>query len=165
MNVPSHAFPPLLGQYPHTDAIASPFAGAIDALALIVGAVGLGVMAWGTYGAVLRLIAAEYASARGQKTDAPARPLFSPYLVLGLEFMIAASAVKTLTGTSWQNVVVLGGLVLARTLLSLSLRWESPADVAPAHSPAVEPLPPPALTGPAVGNHSEAAVGAASMTS
>ena len=48
----------------------------------------------------------------------------------GLEFLIAASAIKTLNDHSLQQVAVLGGMVLCRTMVGLYPRWEVRADLA-----------------------------------
>src|SRR5262249_40618852 len=115
--------------------------GLVDPVAFIVGAVGAGVIVWGTYTAVVRLLSTETAAAPGQAVKpAPVNPpLFAAYLLLGLEFIIAANVIKTLTTPDWQHVALLGVVVMVRTLVSLSLRWENaagwtlraPAEVSP----------------------------------
>src|SRR5262245_34433613 len=79
-------------------------------LAFAVGAVGAGVIVWGTYTAVVRLLSTETAAARGQtvKPTPVNRPMFAAYLLLGLEFIIAANVIKTLTTPDWQHVALLG---------------------------------------------------------
>jgi uncharacterized membrane protein len=147
------------------DVVASPVTGLMDALALIVGAAGVGVLVWGAYGAIARLIGAEAALVRGQKTETPTRSLYGPYLVMGIEFLIASSAVKTLASPDWQHVATLGGLVLARTLLSLSLRWETAGvALAPERTALVEHLAPPALPAPGTEQVPQPAVAAAAAT-
>src|SRR5262249_53963478 len=111
----------LPGQMVRPELVTTPVTGLLDALSLIVGAAGVGVLVWGAYGSLSKLIGAEAAQVRGQKPDPAARSQYGPYLVMGMEFMIAASAVKTLASPDWQHILTLGGLVLARTLLSLSL--------------------------------------------
>jgi uncharacterized membrane protein len=110
------------------EVVANPAYGLIDSLALIVGAAGAGVIVWGAYCSIVRLIAAEAAAARGQvpKSDtAVSRQPFSAYLLLGLEFLIAANVIKALLTPDWQHIVALGGLVLIRTIITLDVRWET----------------------------------------
>ncbi|HEY1602025.1 MAG TPA: DUF1622 domain-containing protein [Pirellulales bacterium] len=101
--------------------------GLINSLVPLVGLVGVCVMLWGAYGAVVRQIATETSLARGQTPTADAqlaRPPFAHYLSLGLEFMIAAAAIKTLVTPDLQQVGVLGGMVISRAVVGLYPRWE-----------------------------------------
>jgi uncharacterized membrane protein len=104
--------------------------GVISPLAMIVSAAGIVVIIWGAYNSLVRLIAAETAAIRGPAAKPgtppapPPRMLFISYLLPGLEFMIAGSVIKTLVVPDWQQVVTVAGIVLVRTLLGLSLRWE-----------------------------------------
>jgi uncharacterized membrane protein len=123
------AFSPLLADQ---DLWTESVNGLIGSLSLVVSAVGVAVIVWGAYSAAVRLIASETAAARGQSPKAggpAARLLFLSYLLPGLEFMIAGGVIKTLAVPDWQHAAVLAGLVLARALLGLSVRWETPADV------------------------------------
>jgi uncharacterized membrane protein len=101
--------------------------GLVDALALVVGAVGIGVLLCGTYATAVRLIGSQI-SAGGRPepgTEQEATRLqFGPYLLLGLDFIIAAGAIKTLVHADWQQVAVLGGMVLIRAVAGISLHWE-----------------------------------------
>jgi uncharacterized membrane protein len=108
--------------------------GLINALVPLVQLVGVCTILWGVYSAVTRQIALETALARGQtpKTDgASLRPPFVYYLSLGLEFMIAASAIKTLVAPDLQQIGVLGGIVLTRALVGLYPRWENAKPLLP----------------------------------
>jgi uncharacterized membrane protein len=125
-------FGPLVAQLPASEAWTNPFNGLILALALIVNAVGIGVILWGVYGSVLRLLATESA-ARGQDTRSgvvAGRSLFAAYLLPGLDFLIAGSLIKTIAASDWLPVLVLGGIVAVRTLVGLSLKWEGTSNPA-----------------------------------
>ena len=76
----------LLGQMIRPDVVTTPITGLLDALASIVGTAGVGVMVWGAYGALTRLIGAETAQARGQKVASVPRSQYRPYLIMGMEF-------------------------------------------------------------------------------
>jgi uncharacterized membrane protein len=101
--------------------------GLINTLVPVVGLVGGCLILWGAYGAVARQVSAETALLRGQPLAddrSAARPPFAYYLALGLEFMIAASAIKTLVTPDLQQVGVLVGMVLSRAVVGLYPRWE-----------------------------------------
>jgi uncharacterized membrane protein len=120
----------LLGQAP--DATALSPAGLVNAVVPLVGLIGVGVMLWGAYHALLQQLTLESATLRAQmKPDANRLP-FSHYLALGLEFMVAASAIKTLNDYSLEQVAVLGGLVISRVMVGLYPRWDVRTDRAAA---------------------------------
>jgi len=102
----------------------------MDALVILSHALGLVGVAVVTYGVVLglvRFIAAETESLRG-KDAAPAqnrlRNLLGYYLLLGLEFLIAADIVRSIVSPSLEELLNLGAIVAIRTVISFSLNWE-----------------------------------------
>ena len=116
------------------DLMANTVVGLVDALALVVGAVGIGVLLCGTYATASRLIGSQVGLARGTESRREQdliRLQFIPYLLLGLDFIIAAGAIKALVHPDWQHVAVLGGMVLIRTVAGLSCRWEAMWNPAP----------------------------------
>jgi uncharacterized membrane protein len=136
---------PLFADQP--DVWTGPVAGLAGSLSLIVSGIGVVVIVWGAYSSVLRMIASETAAARGQLSKADAatgRAVFATYLLPGLDFLAAGCAIKTLAAPDWQQAALLGGLVLARTLISLSLRWGvAPVGVKEAVPAAPRLAPPP----------------------
>jgi uncharacterized membrane protein len=127
------------GQVPDASAL-SP-AGLVNAVVPLVGLIGVGVLLWGAYHALLQQLTLESPALRAQtKTDTIRLP-FSHYLALGLEFMIAASAMKTLNDHSLQQVAVLGGMVLSRVLVGLYPRWDAKGELTPAATSAIENVP------------------------
>ena len=46
------------------------------------------------------------------------------YLLLGLEFLIAADIVHTLLTPTLADLAILGAIVASRTLISFSINWE-----------------------------------------
>lgn len=46
------------------------------------------------------------------------------YLLLGLEFLVAADIIETLLAPDLEHVLVLGAIVVIRTVISFSLNWE-----------------------------------------
>jgi uncharacterized membrane protein len=125
------AFTPVLlvfADQPAPEVWARPLTGLMVALSLIISAVGVAIVVWGAYCSVLRLIQTETAAALGQaaKPDVAAgRLLFATYLLPALDFMIAGSVIRTAAGLDWQQAAVLASLVLARTLLGLSVKGEA----------------------------------------
>ena len=66
-------------------------------------------------------------SARGSDVDEDRkhlRHLLGYYLLLGLEFLIAADIIDTLMKPSVQDLTVLGAIVLIRTVINYSLNAE-----------------------------------------
>jgi uncharacterized membrane protein len=149
MAFPSLPPGPLFADQPSAEFWSSPVPTITGALALVVGAVGVAVILWGAYNAVVRLIGSAMAGPREptpRPYSAPARLLFLSYLLPGLEFLLAAGLIKTLGSPDWQQAAVLVGLVLVRTLLALTLKWEAApggllAEVEPAQTPGRLPAP------------------------
>ena len=52
------------------------------------------------------------------------RHLLGYYLLLGLEFLIAADIIDTLMKPSVQDLLVLGSIIVTRTIISFSLNAE-----------------------------------------
>jgi uncharacterized membrane protein len=145
----------LLADQVATDFWTSAGQAVISPLALIVSAAGIAVIVWGAYSSAVRLIAAEGATVRGQAPSSegpPVRFLFLSYLLPGLEFLIAGGVIRTLVTPDWQQALALGSLVLARSLLGLSLKSEANAGAAVDGAiprPKRLAAPPPSLEAPA----------------
>ena len=73
---------------------------------------------------VVGFIRAESARLRG-RSDPPAnetvRVRFGSYLLLGLEFLIAADIMQTVFKPTLTDVAILGGIVVIRTVISFFL--------------------------------------------
>lgn len=52
------------------------------------------------------------------------RANFGSYLLLGLELLIGADILKTVVEPTYQELIILGGIVLLRTILSVFLNRE-----------------------------------------
>lgn len=65
---------------------------------------------------------------RSTVDPAPAQPdvrlQLGQHLVLALEFMIAADILKTVLAPTLQDLAYLGGIILIRTVLSISIAYE-----------------------------------------
>lgn len=85
------------------------------------------VIVWGVLGAAFQLVRMENRRLRGegyQRAAVVLREHLGFYLLLGLEFLIAVDVLETLMHPSWEELGVLGGMVVLRVMLSLSLGWE-----------------------------------------
>jgi len=93
---------------------------AIDVLALAVILIGLLV-------SVFQFVRSQTLGLRGRAFVASmsaARCTFGSYLLLGLEFMIAADITRTINEPTYQELIVLGSIVLIRTVIAHFLNKE-----------------------------------------
>ncbi len=96
-------------------------------LAVGIGAVGALVVAWGVLVGIVLLVKTEIARLSGANVDSEQvalRQRVGYYLLLGLEFLLAADIVETIRAPSLEHLAVLAGIVVIRTVISASLAWE-----------------------------------------
>ena len=96
-------------------------------LAVGIGAVGAMVIVWGVLVGVVLLVKTEIARLSGANVDSEQvalRQRVGYYLLLGLEFLLAADIVETIRAPSLEHLAVLAGIVVIRTVISASLAWE-----------------------------------------
>lgn len=92
-----------------------------------IGVLGVGVIVFGVLSGLVRFVRAEVAAARGSSVDEERKQLrhvLGYYLLLGLEFLIAADIIDTLMKPSTQDLIILGAIVAIRTVISYSLNAE-----------------------------------------
>jgi uncharacterized membrane protein len=92
-----------------------------------IGVVGVLVIVFGVAGGLWRFVRSEFAAVRGQNVKGARKQLRATlgyYLLLGLEFLIAADIIETLVTPSMQELIVLGSIVAIRTVISYSLTLE-----------------------------------------
>jgi len=105
-----------------------------------IGVLGVMVIVLGVAGGLVRFIRSELLFLRGGNVDGDRkrlRQVLGYYLLLGLEFLIAADIIDTLMKPSVQDLIVLGAIVLIRTIISYSLNAELRSE----HQPLTSPLP------------------------
>jgi len=88
---------------------------------------GVLVIIFGVLCGVLRFLRSELASVRGANVEDERRQLrqvLGYYLLLGLEFLIGADIIDTLMKPTTQDLIILGSIVLIRTIISYSLNSE-----------------------------------------
>ena len=96
-----------------------------------IGVLGVLVIVFGVVSGLVRFVRAEISAARGRDVDEARKRLrhvLGYYLLLGLEFLIAADIIDTLMKPSAQDLLVLGAIIVIRTVISFSLNAELKSD-------------------------------------
>jgi len=95
-----------------------------------ISVVGVLVIVYGVAIGLMRFVRSEYHALRGTKVDVERRHLrhlLGYYLLLGLEFLIAADIIETLmkpTVNGLNDLIILGSTIVVRTVISWSLNAE-----------------------------------------
>ncbi len=96
-----------------------------------IGILGVLVICFGVATGLARFMKSEFLAVRGRNVDEARkqlRHLLGYYLLLGLEFLIAADIIDTLMKPSAQDLLVLGAIIVIRTVISFSLNAELKSD-------------------------------------
>ncbi len=96
-------------------------------LSLGVGSIGVFIVVWGSLVTVFKFFAIEAKRILGRNVSGQRirlRYKLSSYLLMGLEFMIGADIVRTIIRPTLEELALLGGLVVIRTVISYSLNKE-----------------------------------------
>jgi len=110
------------------------------AVALAVEAIAVVVIAFGAAEAVARLVLRPF---RGPETRAQRKDIwlrFAMWLLLGLEFELAADIVRSVISPSWEQIGQLGAIAVIRTFLNYFLERDLEKYAEPAR-PAVDSRP------------------------
>jgi uncharacterized membrane protein len=92
-----------------------------------IGVLGVLVICFGVASGLVRFLHSEAQAVRGLNVGEERkqlRHLLGYYLLLGLEFLIAADIIDTLMKPTPQDLLVLGAIVVIRTVISYSLNSE-----------------------------------------
>ena len=98
----------------------------LSLLATIISVISLLIVTYGALIAILSFILNELKRITGTYTPTNIRKLravFGTYL-LGLEFLIASDILKTVLEPTMNELIILGGIVVVRTILSVFLNKE-----------------------------------------
>ena len=101
--------------------------GLLHNVSYVIGAVGVGVILWGLFLCLLRLVRVEMRALKRVETMEEREDLrhrLGYYLLLGLEFLVAADIVHTVLTPTLDQLAVLGAIVAIRTVISFSINWE-----------------------------------------
>ncbi len=99
----------------------------LDLLATIMSVTSLLIVTYGALIAMLLFFRTEFSRFSGRYSPQNIRRLrsvFGTYLLLGLEFLIASDILKTVLEPTIQELVILAGVVVIRTVLSVFLNKE-----------------------------------------
>ena len=92
-----------------------------------ISVLGVLVIVFGVLCGLLQFLRSEFSAARGGNVEPERRRLrqvLGYYLLLGLEFLIAADIIETLMKPTTQDLIILGAIVAIRTVISYSLNLE-----------------------------------------
>jgi len=99
----------------------------LDLVSTIIGIIGGAVIVWGVILIVFRLSRLEIKRFKQKsiyRERETLRHQLGSYLLLGFEFLIAADVMRTITHPTLNDMAVLGGIVLIRTVISYFLERE-----------------------------------------
>ena len=99
----------------------------LDILATAIGIISLLIIVYGTLIALISFIKNEIGRFNGSFSPMNIRKLrasFGTYLLLGLEFLIASDILKTVLDPGVEELIILAGVVIIRTVLSVFLNKE-----------------------------------------
>jgi len=92
-----------------------------------ISVLGVMVIVFGVLCGLVRFARSEFSAVRGANVEPERRQLrqvLGYYLLLGLEFLIAADIIDTLMKPTTQDLLILGAIVAIRTVISYSLNVE-----------------------------------------
>ena len=96
----------------------------LNTVGMVVAYIGAAIIVWGALLGAVGFCRAEFARLRGKADIAvneTVRVRFGSYLLLGLEFLIAADIIETVVRPTLTDVAILGGIVIIRTVISFFL--------------------------------------------
>jgi len=96
-------------------------------ISLGIGIIGIAVIVWGVFRTLVRAVTMELTKCRLNHSCCEREGLrreFGSYLLLALEFLIAADIVGTISHPTLEEVAVLGSIVAIRTVISFFLNRE-----------------------------------------
>lgn len=98
-----------------------------DILYITIGTFGVAIIVWGVVLTLYKLLMLEFSRLK-QKSIYRERELvrhkFATYLLLALEFLIAADIIATVINPTFEEIAILAGIVVIRTMISYFLEKE-----------------------------------------
>ncbi|MFO8062803.1 MAG: DUF1622 domain-containing protein [bacterium] len=93
-----------------------------------IGIIAIVIIFWGVLVTLYRFLIYEYLRMKRHyhmhKQREILRHTFGTYLLLGLEFLIAADIIKTVIEFTWKDLGMLSGIVVIRTIIAIFLDRE-----------------------------------------
>ena len=99
----------------------------LEVISQAIGLMGAAIIVWGLAVAFVRVVGLEFLTLRGQpihRQRLEIRQILGYYLLLGLEFLVAADIVHTILDPTLSELAILGAIVAIRTTISFSLNRE-----------------------------------------
>ena len=96
-------------------------------LYIIIGSIGVAIIVWGVILTVFRLLKLELSRFKHKsiyRERESVRHLFASYLLLALEFLIAADIILTVIHPTFEEIAILASIVAIRTVISYFLEKE-----------------------------------------
>lgn len=88
--------------------------------------IGIGIIIYGTIKALIKHFIDSYKAFKNKKSrGASVKLVLANYLALGLEFMLAAEILRTVTtNREFSEIIILGAIIILRAAMSLLIYWE-----------------------------------------
>lgn len=96
---------------------------ALHVLAITIGAIGVLIIMLGVARGTAMFIRSERSGSKPTDRNRLRMDL-GYYLLLGLEFLVAADIIEPLLAPDFEHIAILGAIVVIRTVISVSLNWE-----------------------------------------
>ena len=99
----------------------------LEIIGFTIGLIGMGIIVWGAATTLVEFLRLEYKRFKGGnifKTTEILRHHLGTYLLLGLEFLIAADIIHTMAKPDLEGLIILGSIVAIRTIISYFLNRE-----------------------------------------
>lgn len=99
----------------------------LEYISIGIGVVGIFIVLWGVIVGLVEFVGAQIAYLGKQRKSLPLERIridLGRYLLLGLEFLIAADIIRTIVKPSLEEVAVLVAIVAIRTVISYFLNKE-----------------------------------------
>ena len=96
-------------------------------LYIAIGSIGVAIIVWGVILTVFRLLKLEFSRFKHKsiyRERESVRHLFASYLLLALEFLIAADIILTVIHPTFEEIAILASIVAIRTVISYFLEKE-----------------------------------------
>jgi len=91
--------------------------------------IGIAIIVFGTFYSLIKYLKGIFVNRKDIKNKGIKEPsiklVLANYLALGLEFMLAAEILRTVTiNREWSEIMVLGTIIILRAAMSLLIYWE-----------------------------------------
>lgn len=100
---------------------------AFEFLYIVIGSIGVAIIVWGLVLTVYRLMKLEFSRFKHKsiyRERESVRHQFASYLLLALEFLIAADIILTVIHPTFEEIAILASIVVIRTVISYFLEKE-----------------------------------------